>query len=64
MDEITKLVHGEKVSTQTSGHASSERRSTEQMFEALTGIVQETPVNSALLMKKKAFLKSLYKAAS
>ena len=56
-DEITKLVHGEKAVSNSKLAAQAlfgNEDLTEQMFEALTGIVQETPVNSALLDEEES----------
>ena len=65
-DEITKLVHGEKAVSNSKLAAQAlfgNEDLTEQMFEALTGIVQETPVNSALLDEEEGLLEVLVRSS-
>ena len=65
-DEITKLVHGEKAVSNSKLAAQAlfgNEDLTEQMFEALTGIVQETPVNSDLLDEEEGLLEVLVQSS-
>ena len=61
-DEITKLVHGEKAvrDSKLAAEALFGKDSlTEEMFEALAGITQETEISSSLLCEEDGLLEAL-----